>query len=416
MPIGDLLEALLGRHRLSRRAEGRAHDRGPGPRGEPRRARRGRARVRRRRCRARPGGAGCIPAGRRPRRRRRHAPRRRGPRHAHDAAHAKGLEYPIVFIAGMEEGVFPHARSLDEGGLEEERRLVYVGITRAMRELYLTRARRRAVFGAPQYGLRSRFLDEIPFDLTDRKDEPRRGAARRARARSGRDRGRRHRAPGRAAVTSASATTSSTPPSARAWSPPWSLAGSSSCASRATAASASSWPSTRRSPGAEQISATVWVRAMPAEIIDGKAGRRRDVREARRARGRGVPASSSTVTGPGLATILVGDDPGSAVYVAGKQKACKGGRHGTGFNHPLPADTSRDGAHRAHRAPQRRTTRVHGILLQLPLPEAPRRRRAHRPSSTRQGRQRPHARQRRPARARDGTACGRARRRAACCC
>jgi DNA helicase-2/ATP-dependent DNA helicase PcrA len=86
---------------------------------------------------------------------------------------AKGLEYPIVFIAGMEEGVFPHSRALDEGGLEEERRLAYVGITRAMQSLYLTSARRRAVFGSTQYGLRSRFLDEIPADLTDRADEPR---------------------------------------------------------------------------------------------------------------------------------------------------------------------------------------------------------------------------------------------------
>jgi len=86
---------------------------------------------------------------------------------------AKGLEYPIVFMAGMEEGVFPHSRALDEGGLEEERRLMYVGITRAMRSLYLTSARRRAVFGATQYGMRSRFLDEIPAELTDVASEPR---------------------------------------------------------------------------------------------------------------------------------------------------------------------------------------------------------------------------------------------------
>jgi DNA helicase-2/ATP-dependent DNA helicase PcrA len=85
---------------------------------------------------------------------------------------AKGLEYPIVFLIGCEEGVFPHARALDEGGLEEERRLMYVGITRAMRDLYVTYARRRSVFGNPQYGLRSRFLDEIPLELTDREDEP----------------------------------------------------------------------------------------------------------------------------------------------------------------------------------------------------------------------------------------------------
>ncbi len=83
---------------------------------------------------------------------------------------AKGLEYPTVFIAGCEDGVFPHSRAIEEGGLEEERRLFYVGITRAMRQLYLTHARRRAVFGAHSYGLRSRFLDEIPADLLE---EPR---------------------------------------------------------------------------------------------------------------------------------------------------------------------------------------------------------------------------------------------------
>jgi DNA helicase II / ATP-dependent DNA helicase PcrA len=83
---------------------------------------------------------------------------------------AKGLEYPIVFIAGCEEGVFPHSRAIDEGGLEEERRLFYVGITRAMRQLYLSYARRRAVFGAQTFGMPSRFLDEIPADLLE---EPR---------------------------------------------------------------------------------------------------------------------------------------------------------------------------------------------------------------------------------------------------
>ncbi|HEV2974757.1 MAG TPA: UvrD-helicase domain-containing protein [Solirubrobacteraceae bacterium] len=80
---------------------------------------------------------------------------------------AKGTEYPTVFIAGCEEGVFPHSRALDEGGLEEERRLFYVGVTRAMRELYLTYAQRRAVFGAQTLGLRSRFLNEIPAELLD---------------------------------------------------------------------------------------------------------------------------------------------------------------------------------------------------------------------------------------------------------
>jgi hypothetical protein len=88
---------------------------------------------------------------------------------------AKGLEFPIVFIIGMEDGVFPHSRALDEGNVEEERRLAYVGLTRAMRDLTLTSARRRNSFGGAQsLGVRSRFLDEIPRDLTD---QPARQAA-----------------------------------------------------------------------------------------------------------------------------------------------------------------------------------------------------------------------------------------------
>jgi superfamily I DNA/RNA helicase len=82
---------------------------------------------------------------------------------------AKGLEYPIVFMIGCEEGVFPHSRSVEEGSLEEERRLCYVGITRAMRDLYMTHARRRNVFGAASIGLASRFINEIPPDLVDRE-------------------------------------------------------------------------------------------------------------------------------------------------------------------------------------------------------------------------------------------------------
>ena len=82
---------------------------------------------------------------------------------------AKGLEYPIVFMIGCEEGMFPHSRALDEGGLEEERRLCYVGITRAERDLYLTSARTRTVFGARNFGAPSRFISEIPAELTDRE-------------------------------------------------------------------------------------------------------------------------------------------------------------------------------------------------------------------------------------------------------
>src|SRR3954466_13601491 len=83
---------------------------------------------------------------------------------------AKGLEFPIVFIIGCEDGVFPHSRALDEGDVEEERRLAYVGITRAMRDLTITYARRRNAFGANATGLRSRFIDEIPRELTDQPD------------------------------------------------------------------------------------------------------------------------------------------------------------------------------------------------------------------------------------------------------
>ena len=79
---------------------------------------------------------------------------------------AKGLEFPVVFLTGLEDGTFPHQRSLDDADeLEEERRLAYVGITRAREQLHLSRAGSRAAFGAPQFFPASRFLDEIPEDL-----------------------------------------------------------------------------------------------------------------------------------------------------------------------------------------------------------------------------------------------------------
>jgi ATP-dependent DNA helicase UvrD/PcrA len=77
---------------------------------------------------------------------------------------AKGLEFPIVFVIGLEEGLFPHQRSLDEGNEGEERRLCYVGMTRAQRGLTLTYARARTIFGARGFNRASRFLDELPSD------------------------------------------------------------------------------------------------------------------------------------------------------------------------------------------------------------------------------------------------------------
>jgi DNA helicase-2/ATP-dependent DNA helicase PcrA len=88
---------------------------------------------------------------------------------------AKGLEFPVIFIAGMEEGVFPHMRSLgDAGELEEERRLAYVGVTRAQRRLYLTLAVQRNLWGSPNYNSPSRFLLEIPRSLVAEAPERKR--------------------------------------------------------------------------------------------------------------------------------------------------------------------------------------------------------------------------------------------------
>ena len=87
---------------------------------------------------------------------------------------AKGLEFPVVFLTGMEDGIFPHIRSLgSESELEEERRLAYVGITRARERLYLSRAVSRSAWGSPMHNPASRFLDEIPPELVEsRRDEP----------------------------------------------------------------------------------------------------------------------------------------------------------------------------------------------------------------------------------------------------
>ena len=82
---------------------------------------------------------------------------------------AKGLEYPVVFILGCEDGVFPHQRAVEEGDIEEERRLCYVGITRARERLYMTFARTRSLHGGRDWNLPSRFLGEIPIELTDRE-------------------------------------------------------------------------------------------------------------------------------------------------------------------------------------------------------------------------------------------------------
>ena len=153
---------------------------------------------------------------------------------------AKGLEFGIVFIIGLEDGVFPHMRSIESGDLEEERRLAYVGITRAKRQLYLTHARTRMLFGGRDWNMRSRFIDEIPVEFTEvtrrrspgRRPRPRGVGARRRPSRAARRRRRRglvlaRRRRGARAVRRRRRAWASSP---EAW---W------WCASRATARSAS---------------------------------------------------------------------------------------------------------------------------------------------------------------------------------
>jgi DNA helicase-2/ATP-dependent DNA helicase PcrA len=85
---------------------------------------------------------------------------------------AKGLEFRAVFLIGMEEGIFPHARSIEEQGIEEERRLAYVGMTRAMERLTLTHAMARSLYGRRDYNLPSRFLDELPGSVVRERLRP----------------------------------------------------------------------------------------------------------------------------------------------------------------------------------------------------------------------------------------------------
>ena len=84
---------------------------------------------------------------------------------------AKGLEYDMVFMIGMEDGIFPHSRSIEAGDIEEERRLAYVGLTRARKELTLTYARTRALYGGREWNVPSRFLSEIPPETTDAEEQ-----------------------------------------------------------------------------------------------------------------------------------------------------------------------------------------------------------------------------------------------------
>ena len=100
---------------------------------------------------------------------------------------AKGLEFPVVFIVGLEDGIFPHYRSMtDARELEEERRLAYVGITRAQERLYLCHAWSRTIFGQTQYNPPSRFLNELPEELVQLREGSGEGRCRQVRDAAGR--------------------------------------------------------------------------------------------------------------------------------------------------------------------------------------------------------------------------------------
>ncbi len=85
---------------------------------------------------------------------------------------AKGLEFRAAFLIGMEEGIFPHSRSIEDNEIEEERRLAYVGMTRAMEKLILTHSMARSLYGRREYNLPSRFLDELPAGVERERLQP----------------------------------------------------------------------------------------------------------------------------------------------------------------------------------------------------------------------------------------------------
>ena len=169
---------------------------------------------------------------------------------------AKGLEYRAVYLIGMEEGIFPHSRSIEEQGVEEERRLAYVGMTRAMERLTLMHVSSRMLYGGRSYNLPSRFLDELPEQHIERE---------RLRPGRGRTTGRPRRArsrPSRTCRRSRRATRSSTARSAKASCSAWRRAASSSFASRTTDPSGDSCSTTHRSRRSRPPG-TAWLRVSP---------------------------------------------------------------------------------------------------------------------------------------------------------
>jgi methylenetetrahydrofolate dehydrogenase (NADP+)/methenyltetrahydrofolate cyclohydrolase len=234
---------------------------------------------------------------------------------------AKGLEYDAVFIIGSEEGVFPHSRSLEEGNEEEERRLCYVGITRARKRLSMTHARSRRLFAGRETSFPSRFLSELPEDLVEREG------------------------------TEEQALTG------------WSLGGNGAPAPK-------SGPSLSFATGDDVVHASfgdgVVTGVEPGGVIvvrfssDGAERKLMADYAPLRKAGRLGRA-------PGLATVLVGDDPASAIYVGRKQEASEevGIRS---FDHKPDGSISQEELLELV-ADLNDKDEVDAILVQLPLPE-----------------------------------------------
>ncbi len=273
---------------------------------------------------------------------------------------AKGLEYDAAFIIGCEEGVFPHARSVEEGNLEEERRLAYVGVTRAKQRLYMTCARRRSLHGSSGWNLPSRFLREVPDELVDHKamavqtgwQGERAGGSRRDTVLGFGGAGE-FRAPQRIQpqtpevefrigddVVHASfgegVVTSVEPGSRRGR--PLRLRG-------------------RRAQADGRLRAAQEGLVSAPQIIDGKAVAARGPSRGRARTSR--RSSPRTTPRPGLATVLVGDDPASHVYVGNKIKACEEAGIRS-IHHGLGADVSQAEPARSGRRAQRRRRRSTG--------------------------------------------------------
>ena len=279
---------------------------------------------------------------------------------------AKGLEYEAVLVIGCEEGVFPHSRSVEEGNLEEERRLCYVGVTRARERLWMTYARRRSLHGSSSWNLPSRFLAELPESLVERHvaTTPTGWTGSGDARRRATGFGERH---GRALGTAAEAArTAAGPVLGRRRRPARELRRGRRDRGRGGVGGRDPVRGRRQRAQADG-------RLRAAE--EGRVSAARRSSTARRWRpgcASGSPPGSREFAAahdghtPGLATVLVGDDPASHVYVSNKRRQTEevGMRS---IHHELAADASEEelvglvetlGEDHG----------VDGILVQLPLP------------------------------------------------